>query len=415
MARGLARRGDSITVLTVDLGLENLQTPPGTDALQRGRWGWTGEQDSVEAIYLPSHTIYRSVTWNSGASDFCRARLPSFDIVHIYGFYDLLGPTVARWCRSLDVPYVFEPMGMYRPIVRNITGKRIYRQLFGKQMVSGARKVIATAEQEQRELMDEGVPANQIVIRRNGIETPEHLPERGTFRRQWRIAPDAKVILFLGRVVTKKSPGLLIEAFANWQSRALQMSSAPPAVLVLAGPPESNAYETQLKSLAKKFGVEDDVLFTGPLYDNAKWAAYLDADLFVLPSQNENFGNTAAEAVVCGTPVLVTDTCGIAPLVANRAGEVVPHDCHAVASALGRLLDTEELRARLRAGCVGAAADLQWDQPLDETQALLRGLNSRTSLSRFAPISRRQFSRIAAFVIADVGVAADAKHAEEKR
>jgi glycosyltransferase involved in cell wall biosynthesis len=370
MARGLARRGNPITVLTVDLGLENLQTAPGRDGLQRGHWGWTSEQDSAEAIYLPSHTIYRGVTWNSGASNFCRARLPSFDIVHIYGFYDLLGPTVARWCRRLEVPYVFEPMGMYRPIVRNITGKRIYRQLFGNRMVSGSRKVIATAEQEQRELIDEGVPADQIVIRRNGIETPEHLPERGMFRRQWRIAPDTKVILFLGRVVTKKSPELLIEAFANWQSHALKMSSAPPAVLVLAGPPESEAYQTQLKSLVKKFGVEDKVLFTGPLYDNAKWAAYLDADLFVLPSQNENFGNTAAEAVVCGTPVLVTDTCGIAPLVANRAGEVVPHDCHAIASALGRLLDTEELRERLRAGCVAAAADLHWDQPLDETQAL---------------------------------------------
>ena len=64
-------------------------------------------------------------------------------------------------------------------------------------------------------------------------------------------------------------------------------------------------------------------MFTGPLYGDAKWAAYRDADLFVLPSQNENFGNTAAEAVACGTPVLVTDRCGIAPIVDRRAGVVV--------------------------------------------------------------------------------------------
>jgi glycosyltransferase involved in cell wall biosynthesis len=136
-------------------------------------------------------------------------------------------------------------------------------------------------------------------------------------------------------------------------------------VLVLAGPSESNAYATHLKSLTEKFAIEAQVLFTGPLYDDAKWAAYLDADLFVLPSQNENFGNTAGEAVICGTPVLVTDSCGIAPLVANRAGEVVPHDCRAITSALERLLDTGELRERLREGCAEVAKTLQWDQPLD--------------------------------------------------
>ena len=55
----------------------------------------------------------------------------------------------------------------------------------------------------------------------------------------------------------------------------------------------------------------------------AKWAAYRDADIFVLPSQNENFGNTAAEAVAAGTPVIVTEQCGIAPLFAGTAGLVV--------------------------------------------------------------------------------------------
>ena len=60
-------------------------------------------------------------------------------------------------------------------------------------------------------------------------------------------------------------------------------------------------------------------MFTGPLYDEAKWAAYRDADLFVLPSQSENFGNAAAEAIACGTPVMVTDRCGIAPLVDQPA------------------------------------------------------------------------------------------------
>src|ERR1700693_3716714 len=89
----------------------------------------------------------------------------------------------------------------------------------------------------------------------------------------------------------------------------------------------------------------------GPVYGDAKWAAYRDADVFVLPSQNENFGNTAAEAVACGTPVLVTDRCGIAPLIDQRAGLVVPHNRAALEAGLRRFLDDPTLSARLRAGC----------------------------------------------------------------
>ena len=78
--------------------------------------------------------------------------------------------------------------------------------------------------------------------------------------------------------------------------------------------------------MAERLGVASRVLFCGPLFDAAKWEAYRDADVFVLPSQNENFGNTAAEAAAAGTPVVVTEDCGVAPLLAGIAGLVVPHD-----------------------------------------------------------------------------------------
>src|SRR6202166_4448580 len=105
-------------------------------------------------------------------------------------------------------------------------------------------------------------------------------------------------------------------------------------------------------------GLNGKVLFTGPLSGDAKWAAYRDADVFVLPSQNENFGNTAAEAVACGTPVLVTDRCGIAPIVDGRAGVVVPHDCAALEEGLVQILDYPAFATQLRAGCETVARSL---------------------------------------------------------
>src|SRR6202022_3695319 len=107
--------------------------------------------------------------------------------------------------------------------------------------------------------------------------------------------------------------------------------------VVFAGPDEEGM-KAQLEEMAAKLGVRTRIQFVGPLFGENKWAAYRDADVFVLPSQNENFGNTAAEAVAAGTPVVVTDKCGIAPLLADVAGLVAEHDAAALAQAIARVL-----------------------------------------------------------------------------
>jgi len=369
MARGLKQRGHQVTVLTADLGLAQMST--GMDGLALGRWGWQSDKDSVETIYLPSWVSYRALTLNPGVFGFCRDRLRTFDIVHIYGLYDLLGPVVAKACRRFGIPYVVEPIGMFRPIVRNIRLKYVYRRLLGNSMTRGARRLVATAPQEQRELEEEGVRTDKIVVRRNGIEVPESMPAPGTFRCRWGIPKDAHLVLFLGRLVSKKSPELLLEAFGGWRARR---QSRRPAVLVIAGPDEGDGYREKLEAHVARLDLGKAVLFTGPLYGDTKWSAYRDADLFVLPSQNENFGITAAEAVACGIPVLVTDRCGIAPLVQGRAAIVVPHEFQSLSAALDRLLVDERLRAQLKRGCAEVARELGWSEPLAETEKLYVGL-----------------------------------------
>jgi len=240
-------------------------------------------------------------------------------------------------------------------------------------MVRGASRLIATAEQERQELMNGGIPAPQIVVRRNGIDVPVEFPPPGRFRNQWDIPSNVKLVLFLGRLVSKKSPDMILEAFARWQCR---QNGSRPALLVLAGPDEGDGFRQHLETLAAQFGLNGGILFTGPLYGDAKWAAYRDADLFVLPSQNENFGNTAAEAVACGTPVLVTDRCGIAPIVDRRAGLVVTHDCASLEVGLEKILDDPAFAARLRAGCGEVARSLGWAEPLAQMESLYQELVS---------------------------------------
>jgi glycosyltransferase involved in cell wall biosynthesis len=369
LARGMASLGHGVTVLTADFGLHE-QDRRKIQATSN-RWGYEAEEDGVEAVYLRTRARYRALTWNPDVAGFCRQRLSRFELVHIFGLYDLLGPQVAVSCRRIGLPYLVEPMGMFRPIIRKIRMKRLYHAALGNTLVAGASRLIATSDQERDELREGGVPDGKIVVRRNGIDPPSHLPSQGHFRKEWKISKDVKLILFLGRLVSKKSPDLMLESFSRWQRSS---PGAQGSVLVFAGPDEGDGYRQRLEALAAGMGLNGGVLFTGPLYDEAKWAAYRDADLFVLPSQNENFGNTAAEAVACGTPVLVTDRCGIAPLVDGRAGVVVRHDCAALQEGLAMILDHPGFAAQLRTGCEQVARSLGWSEPLGEMESLYRQL-----------------------------------------
>jgi glycosyltransferase involved in cell wall biosynthesis len=383
LSEGLARRGHRVTVLTADWGLEKrLQEQQGPITGERSPFGWRREENGVQAIYLPTWLRYRAVSWNPAVKRYCRARLKDFDVVHIFGMYDLLGPAVGAACRKRDMPYALEPIGMFVPIVRNLWMKRMYHLAWGRRLLEGAGAVIATSDQEVEELARGGISREKVVLRRNGVDVPAQMPERGAFRKAQGISPDEKIVLFLGRLSSKKSPDLLLRAFAELSRGSGEVS----LTLVFAGPDEGGV-KSQLEQMAEELGVGLKVRFTGPIFEQAKWAAYRDADVFVLPSQNENFGNTAAEAVAAGTPVIVTEQCGIAPLLADEAGLVVPHDAAAIRDALRRLLSEPELRQRLKAGCAKVTLRLGWDEPVREMEGLYTRLASR-------PAEKAEFQRL---------------------
>jgi glycosyltransferase involved in cell wall biosynthesis len=367
IALGLAAKAHSITVFTADYGFDPSSAPE--MSASRCRWGWRAQEEGVEAIYLSSLGHYRALTFNPGVISFAAGSFGEFDLAHVYGIYDFLGPAVGHYCRRRRIPYVVEPMGMFRPIVRNLRMKKLYHRIFGGRLLSGAYRLIATSQQEKEELLSGGFDPARIIVRRNGVDRPCCLPEPGEFRKQWGISPRIKLVLFLGRIVPKKSPDLLLEAYARWRR---EMCEGTDSMLIFAGPEEEAGYCARLKSLARSAGIADRVIFTGPLYGAAKWAAYRDADIFVLPSQNENFGNSAAEAIACGTPVIVTAECGIAPMVDGKCGLVVPHDAGAIAAALEFVLGNADLARNFRDGCSETMQSLSWNEPLLAMEKLYR-------------------------------------------
>lgn len=374
LAQRLAQRGHQVSVLSADWGIESRLPAllPEVHA-DRSPFGWRLTEGLVQSIYLPTWLRYHAVSWNPAVRRYCRARLANFDVVHIFGLYDLLGPAVAAACRARHLPYVVEPIGMFLPIVRNFWLKRMYHLALGGPLLQGASALVATSEQEVEELAAGGIPAQKIVLRPNGVAAPLEWPVPDEFRAAHRIPRDAWMVLFLGRLSAKKSPDLLLSAFATLS----QPLGGKDVHLVFAGPDE-NSMQARLQEQAAQAGVSSRVHFTGPVFDAAKWSAYRDADVFVLPSQNENFGNTAAEAVAAGTPVVVTRHCGIAPTLQDRAGLVVNHDARELAAAITVILDDPGTRTRLQSACAAVAAELGWDAPVTQMEALYAGLLAKT-------------------------------------
>lgn len=352
IAEGLVARGHDVTVLTANYG-----RPSGTHTRRVG---------GVEIVYLRTAARYRVTTLNPGAIGFCRRRMSAFDAVHIYGLYDLLGPIAGRYAARLGVPYVLEPLGMFRPIVRSLGKKRAYHALLGGRLVRDASSVIATSEQERFELLEGGIPQSKVVLRRNGIDLREfeRLPPTGKFRARWGIAPEEPVTTFLGRLAIKKRTEMLVSAFA----------STAKGRLVFAGPDEDGTTDRLIQA-AERLGIRDRLVFTGAIYGEDKVSALADTDVFVLPSESENFGNSVAEAMACGTAVIVTDRCGIAPYVNDRAGLVVRLDEEDLSRALENLLSDPGLRQRFASQGPEVAKELSWDEPIDETEALYEELS----------------------------------------
>jgi glycosyltransferase involved in cell wall biosynthesis len=112
----------------------------------------------------------------------------------------------------------------------------------------------------------------------------------------------------------------------------------------------------------------------GPLTRLQLRREYQAADLFVLPSRSDSYPLVSLEAIACGTPVLLTDQCGTAPLILElEAGVVVgADDPNALAAALAALADDRVRLDRLTAACLPARQAMTWESYGDALVELYR-------------------------------------------
>ena len=245
--------------------------------------------------------------------------------------------------------------------------KKTFDKLWGYRILKDASKVIAVTKIEADQYKSLGVSEDRIEIVPNGIDLSEfeNLPKRGEFRKKHGFGDSRKIILYLARIHKIKGLDLLAKAFAALSN------NFSDAKLVIAGP--DDGYLSSLKKLITALEISDKVLFTGPLYGREKLSAYIDAVVYVLPSSYEIFGITVLEACACGTPVIVTDRCGIADVVDGQAGLAVPYDRDALAKAILDILSGDKLRQQFgEKGKLLVREKFNWEKIAEQVESMYR-------------------------------------------
>lgn len=286
-----------------------------------------------------------------------RRLVPGCDLVHIHWLYNFACLAAARAAVAAGVPFVVQPRGSLDPqmLARNRLLKRTYLDTVGRPLLRRAAAVVFTAEDERaRAAYDRRCPEWVIP---NGVDwsTFDELPARGRFRAAFPQL-DGPFLLFLGRLSRQKGLDLLLGAFARIVRRR------PDLCLVIAGP-DHEGYEREVRQLAARLGLAQRVIFTGLLLDDLKLAAFVDAELFVLPSYMENFGGAIVEALACGLPVVISQGVHIhRDLSAAGAATVVSCSVDDVAAGIERALSDPDLRPRIAtAGPALVQARYTWD------------------------------------------------------
>ncbi len=250
-----------------------------------------------------------------------------WDAVLTHGLWQHHG--LATWRafrRSRTSRYVF-PHGMLDPwFKRTYPSKHLKKWLYWPwveyRLLREARAVFFTCEEERR-LARQSFWLYRVSgrIASLGIEEPPGDAERPRemFLERFPELREKRRMLFLGRLVEKKGCDLLVRSFAD-----LAASRPGDLRLVMAGPGDEArpAFTARLRA-----GGDADagVAFPGMLNGELKWGALRAAEVFILPSHQENFGLAVAEALACGVPVLISDKVNLwREVEADGAGFVAP-------------------------------------------------------------------------------------------
>jgi len=273
-----------------------------------------------------------------------RKDIKDYDIVHIHEHRQTLAILASYFARKNNIPYIVQAHGSVLPFFQKEGLKNIFDKVFGFKILHNASCVFALTEVEKEQYLKMGIDEDKIEIVPLGINLEEYedLPSFGRFRSKFNIGESDKLILFVGRIHEIKGLDLLIDAFNDLiNQNSLENIDCPNIKLAIVGP--DDGYLTELEDKIKEYSLEENVIITGPLYNDEKQEALVDCDLFVMPSKYESFTTSGLEAMACSKPLVLTKNNHIHDWVDGNVGLACEDNKDSLRESIEKILFDEEL------------------------------------------------------------------------
>jgi UDP-glucose:(heptosyl)LPS alpha-1,3-glucosyltransferase len=304
-------------------------------------------------------------------------REPRFDVVHAMlpvTACDVYHPHAGIARDVIAGGHLKKPTGLGRAMawVGNRTNRRRLRfAAVEAELLNQANPpVILCLSEFIKKAVREQYPAfaeDKLVLLFNGTDLRKFDPAlyphaRQEIRRRHEISAGSVVALFISQDFERKGLGQTLKAVA---------ANDPRLMLIVAGRPDPADYQLQAKAL----GIEDRVIFTGPIANPAEY--YAGSDFFILPTRFDPCSLVVLEALAMGLPVISTAKNGACEIMKDSVhGRVLvdPEDTDELAIAVGDLLD-DTRRREMAGACLQLRTQLSQETHLGLLESVYRGVS----------------------------------------
>jgi len=251
-------------------------------------------------------------SYSSGFYQWLKENVSQYDVVIIHGLWQFHSYAAAKACRLSSVPFVAFTHGMLDPWFNKgnplkTIKKKVYWSIFERHVINNSSAVLFTSEEEKtlaRQPFSPYNPIERVVAYGSPLPIVDFNAVKEGFLDRFAALKNKRFAIFLSRIHEKKGIDLLIDALR-------QLKNLPSDFMLAIAGPDSNGLQAKLTKQVETLGLTERVVWLGMLKGDTKWGAYHAAEVFVLPSHQENFGIVVAEALSTATPVLITNKVNI--------------------------------------------------------------------------------------------------------
>jgi D-inositol-3-phosphate glycosyltransferase len=306
-----------------------------------------------------------------GVRRFAEEKGIHYDLIHShYWMSGIAAGALSDLWGGVPILQMFHTLGEMKNRVAQSDGERegAYRLDGERQVLKRADRIIAAtpAERAQLEWLYQA-DVSKVTVIPPGVDTSHFYPIPADEARQYiGLAPEARMILFVGRIERLKGVETLIRAVSCLKLKDLR---EPVQLAIIGGnpdaaPEEMSAEMVRIQRMCDELTVGKMVAFLGKREQSALPYYYSAAEALVMPSHYESFGMVALEAMACGTPVIASQVGGLAFLVQDGVtGYTVPAEDHdALCERLTALLGDENLRQKMGRAAAEYARGYDWQK-----------------------------------------------------